>query len=138
MPLYAIEQRAHRRPWSEKVFMASVGTGYRWRQLTLHQQAVGFTVCQQVVDELTLHNIAVAPDYQGRGFGRLLLNDVLDHAARHGLIVFLEVRVSNHAAIHLYTQSGFETVGRRPNYYANNDGREDGLVMRWQANRNLT
>jgi ribosomal-protein-alanine N-acetyltransferase len=47
--------------------------------------------------------------------------------------VFLEVRASNAAAIRLYEGNGFDTVGRRVNYYPAADGREDALVMRWES-----
>lgn len=41
-------------------------------------------------------------------------------------VVLLEVRASNHAAIHLYEKEGFEIVGSRPRFY--NDG-EDAILM---------
>jgi [ribosomal protein S18]-alanine N-acetyltransferase len=43
--------------------------------------------------------------------------------------IFLEVRVSNAAAIALYRASGFVEIGRRRGYYQNTNGREDALLM---------
>ena len=43
--------------------------------------------------------------------------------------IFLEVRPSNHGAILLYHDLGFNEIGRRPNYYPAKGGREDALVM---------
>lgn len=131
---YAIERKAHPIPWSWAVFQASAGDSYYCRRLLSDDHIVGFTISQQVTDELTLHNIAVDPAYQRNGFGRLLLEDVLAYAEKHHYTVYLEVRVSNQAAIALYERVGFDTVGRRSNYYPIDTGREDALVMRWEHN----
>ena len=39
----------------------------------------------------------------------------------------LEVRASNSAAMTLYNEFGFQIVGRRPRYYA--DNKEDAVLM---------
>ena len=39
----------------------------------------------------------------------------------------IEVRESNKKAIKVYTKAGFDVVGRRPDYYQNNN--EDAYVM---------
>lgn len=130
---FSIEEKAHRHPWSWSVFSQSYGEQYRCRRLLSGSQVIGFTISQLVAGELTLHNIAVDPDYQGRGMGNKLMQDLLDYAERERCVVFLEVRASNVAAIRLYERSGFDTVGRRANYYPSGEGREDALVMRWSS-----
>lgn len=65
--------------------------------------------------EYEVHTIGVDPDYQGRGIGRRLLDDLLDYA--DGGAVFLEVRTDNEAAIGLYRSVGFEQIGLRKRYY---------------------
>ncbi|WP_267290487.1 ribosomal protein S18-alanine N-acetyltransferase [Mycobacterium hackensackense] len=65
--------------------------------------------------EHEVHTIGVDPEYQGRGVGRLLLEDLLRFAGRG--VVFLEVRTDNDAAINLYESVGFITVGLRKRYY---------------------
>lgn len=65
--------------------------------------------------EYEVHTIGVDPDYQGRGIGRLLLDDLLDFAKKGE--VFLEVRTDNEPAINLYKSVGFATVGVRKRYY---------------------
>ena len=45
--------------------------------------------------------------------------------------ITLEVRVSNTAAINLYTKYGFSSFGTRKGYYQNNN--EDALIM-WTKN----
>lgn len=131
---YAIELKAHPIPWSWSVFQASAGDGYYCRRLLSDEKVVGFTISQLVADELTLHNIAVDPAFQRHGFGRALLEDLLAYARENHCIVYLEVRASNRTAIALYERVGFDTVGRRNNYYPIDEGREDALVMRWEHN----
>jgi ribosomal-protein-alanine N-acetyltransferase len=65
--------------------------------------------------EYEVHTIGVDPDYQGRGIGRRLLDELLAFADGGG--VYLEVRTDNDAAIALYRSSGFEQIGLRRRYY---------------------
>ncbi len=65
--------------------------------------------------EYEVHTIGVDPDYQGRGIGRRLLDELLAFADRGA--VYLEVRTDNEAAIALYRSTGFEQIGLRRRYY---------------------
>ncbi|RUO73512.1 ribosomal protein S18-alanine N-acetyltransferase [Idiomarina ramblicola] len=132
---FSVEKKAHSHPWPWSVFSQSYGENYRCRRLVSNFGVIGFTISQRVVDELTLHNIAVDPQYQGRGLGNKLMQDLLDYAEENHCIVFLEVRASNVSAIRLYERNGFDTVGRRTNYYPSDEGREDALVMRWSCQK---
>ncbi|MBM7366773.1 ribosomal protein S18-alanine N-acetyltransferase [Gordonia hydrophobica] len=67
--------------------------------------------------ECEVHTIAVEPGHQGEGYGRALLDALLDVADQVHAPVFLEVRTDNDAAIALYQRNGFEVVGTRRNYY---------------------
>jgi ribosomal-protein-alanine N-acetyltransferase len=69
-------------------------------------------------------SICVHPDYQRRGIGKLLLA-ACENALPQRLIK-LTVRKSNHTAIALYKQFGYEQVTVWQNYY---NGGEDGFVM---------
>ncbi len=89
-----------------------------------------FAITQVVLDEASLFNIAVDPAYQRRGFGRALLQHLIDQLlARDVMTLWLEVRASNAPAIALYEQLDFNQVSRRPNYYPCASGREDALIM---------
>ena len=58
-------------------------------------------------------NVAVHPDWRGRGIAGRLMDVVLDDvAARDGRWVGLEVKVDNQVARRLYERLGFEEVGR--------------------------
>jgi ribosomal-protein-alanine N-acetyltransferase len=77
-------------------------------------------------DVLTL---AVDRERWGEGIGTALLEGLLAEAARRGCTeVFLEVRVDNDRAQHLYRRHGFADVGLRRGYYQPSG--VDALVMR--------
>lgn len=78
--------------------------------------------------ENEVHTMAVEPEAQGRGVGRLLLDALLAEADAHGGPVFLDVRVGNEPAIGLYESAGFSRIGVRPRYYQ--PAGADALVMR--------
>lgn len=84
-----------------------------------------------ILDEAHIILMAVHPQYQRQGFGAGMLLRLLNKANNRGMkYATLEVRASNQAAIALYTQLGFTSVGKRPNYYADNG--EDALVL-WRS-----
>jgi ribosomal-protein-alanine N-acetyltransferase len=87
-----------------------------------HGAIAGFVVSRSVFDELEVLNLAVDPDHRRSGVATVLL-EYLD--SPH---LFLEVRESNLSAQSLYSKMGFQTVGRRENYYE--DPPETALVMR--------
>ena len=83
-----------------------------------------------VLDQASIHNIAVRPQWQRQGLGRALLEACLDVMRDAGLqTCLLEVRASNAAALGLYGELGFTLDGRRRDYYRVPSGREDALLM---------
>jgi len=114
-------------------FVAVDGDGRRsgWRAWFgggPERKVIGFVGYWSVLDEAHISTIAVRPEYRGRGIGEALLVGALAHAQKAGAVeASLEVRVSNAAAQNLYRKYGFEEVGRRKNYYRDND--EDAILM---------
>jgi ribosomal-protein-alanine N-acetyltransferase len=89
---------------------------------------VGYAGVMTVADDADVQTVAVSPDVQGRGIGRLLLHGLLRTARDRGCRqVFLEVRSDNIPAIALYENEGFVTNGRRKDYYGFG---VDALTMR--------
>ncbi|MEI7849394.1 MAG: ribosomal protein S18-alanine N-acetyltransferase [Chloroflexota bacterium] len=85
-------------------------------------------VIWRVLDEAHIATIAVHPDFQHQGIGRILLKTGMQAAYNEGArIYYLEVRAGNLAAQKMYTDFGFIVVSRRPNYYKDNG--EDALLM---------
>src|SRR5579884_4220977 len=76
------------------------------------RRVVGYAGLWLMVNEAHITTIAVAPEYQGRGIGELLLLALIDHAIERGaLCMTLEVRVSNHVAQSLYRKYTFRETG---------------------------
>ena len=66
--------------------------------------------------------------YRRRGIARSLIYTLICRAAEKGLsFLTLEVRAGNDEAIALYEKCGFQTVGRRKNYYEKPT--EDAILM---------
>lgn len=129
--MVSIEGKAHSHPMSEGNLADSFGRLYRVLGLKTETNIlIGFAIIQQIVDEVTLIDICIDPAEQGHGYGRLLLNGVVDVAKSSGaVVIMLEVRESNAAARHLYQQAGFTESGRRRGYYSSAEGKEDALLM---------
>ncbi|WP_343554757.1 ribosomal protein S18-alanine N-acetyltransferase [Pantoea sp.] len=128
--LLAIERRAHAFPWSEQTFASNQGERFVNYRLTVDGKLAGFTITQVVLDEASLFNIAIDPDFQRRGYARQLLQHLIaELEQREVLTLWLEVRASNTPAIALYEQLDFHQVSVRPNYYPTASGREDAIIM---------
>lgn len=64
-----------------------------------------------VEDGVNWLGIAVAEKYQGKGYGKLILNDLILQAKKMGFInINLSVDKDNHTAILLYTKYGFSII----------------------------
>jgi len=77
-------------------------------------ELVGLIVLVAHDDHLLIDNVAVDPDFQGRGAGRALLSHAEKVAATHGLF---ELRLYTNAAmtenLELYPRLGYRETGRR-------------------------
>lgn len=79
-----------------------------------------------------IQTIGVLPAYEGRGYARAMLDELIAEAARRGAEdVMLEVSSINPRAQELYRRFGFEHIHTRPRYYR--DG-SDGFIMRLHLN----
>jgi ribosomal-protein-alanine N-acetyltransferase len=118
--LMTIEELCYEHPWPREAFeeeieQADIGAGIVAEDEGL---VVGFLTGMMVVDEFHLHNMAVHPDFRGRGIGRELIVAVESMCREKDFRrILLEVREDNEIARHLYLRMGFESVGTRTNYY---------------------
>jgi len=126
-----VEDRAYLLPWSRANFLDALHSGYQAQMLVAQGQVLGYFVAMQGVDEVHLLNITVAPEFQGQGWARLLLEALAIWSRGVGAQwLWLEVRVGNARAIHVYEAQGFARVGLRKGYYPAGQGlREDAIVM---------
>lgn len=129
---FKIQQASHLNPWSFDLFVSCFDGQYFAYQLLQQDLCHGYYVALQVGPEMTLMDLAVGKEYRTKGEGRLLLEHFLVQCEKNKIAeAWLEVRVTNQAAISLYLSCGFETVECRKNYYPLPDnGREDALIMK--------
>jgi ribosomal-protein-alanine N-acetyltransferase len=120
--------------WSQATFWSELAgvPDRRWYRVAEVDGAivgyVGLGIGEGTGDVQT---IAVAASAQGRGWGRVLLDALLDRASALGCTeVLLEVRSDNAPALALYERSGFAPIATRRRYYA--DG-TDALILRWRS-----
>jgi ribosomal-protein-alanine N-acetyltransferase len=127
----AIEQNSYAFPWSENIFRDCLRVGYTCRALDMAGQIIGYGVMSLGAGEAHILNVCVRDEFRNLGFGRRLLEHLLERAAAAGVSeAFLEVRPSNLAAIRLYQRLGFDQIGIRRGYYQAPDGREDAIVLK--------
>ena len=127
----AIEQGSYAFPWSENIFRDCLRVGYTCRALDLEGRIIGYGVMSLGAGEAHILNVCVREEFRTVGFGRRLLEHLIERAASAGVAeAFLEVRPSNLSAIRLYQHLGFEQIGIRRGYYQAPDGREDAIVLK--------
>ena len=124
------ERRGYAHPWSQGIFEDCMTNGNCCWVLEVSGCIVGHGILSVGAGEAHLLNICVNPDFQGKGYGRVLVEHLVSQARSQAAIsMFLEVRASNQVAYQLYEKLGFNEVGVRENYYPAFVGREDALVL---------
>ena len=100
----------------------SLDTGSR------ENHVAGYIVARLSAGELHINNVAVRPEFRGRGIGQALLTRILAQGRKlEATVAFLELRAGNSIAQSLYEKAGFVPSGKRRNYYS--DPVEDALTM---------
>lgn len=144
--IVAIEQASFHDPWSEvalsqtamredSVFLTVVSTTVVNTTVVddlcgASQKLCGFGCILTVANEGELVDIAVSPQYRGRGIGQMLMTALLTEAKKRQIEqIFLEVRLSNTPARKLYQKNDFVEIGVRKRYYR--EPVEDAILMRW-------
>lgn len=127
----AIEASAYEHPWTRGNFLDSLRSGYQAQLLVAGDRLLGYFVAMKGVDEVHLLNITVAPEFQGQGWGRVMLDAIaLWSRGQRAQWLWLEVRTGNERAQRIYLRHGYRRVGERKGYYPAADGRrEDAVVM---------
>ena len=125
-----IEIKANPMPWTEKNLTDCLSNGYYCLIQEVNQEVSGFAIQTISLQEAHLLNIGIREKFRNKGLGQDLLNQIVLASKEMGSKkISLEVRVSNKAAIDLYSKSGFKKLSLKKNYYGLPDGREDALIM---------
>lgn len=125
-----IEKLSFTTPWSKQAFLSELLDNDRAYYLVakVNERAVGYIGIWLIAGEGHVTNVAVHPDYRGRGIGNQLMTAIERLAGERGVNrLTLEVRVSNERAQNLYRKLGYLPAGIRRRYYRDND--EDALIM---------
>lgn len=126
-----IEEASFPRPWSRAHFIAELESPHSFPFVAFNESGriVGYICMMQILDEGHVLDVAVHPEWKGKGIGRFLVQRGLQECRLRGAeFVSLEVRASNSGAIALYQQLGFKQVGVRKRYYENG---EDAIMMEY-------
>jgi ribosomal-protein-alanine N-acetyltransferase len=125
-----IENEVHAYPWTQGNFLDSIKSNHACLMMKLNEEIIGYAVMMFILDECHLLNISIKKNMQKKGYGSHLLNEVIRRAnLTHAKTIYLEVRVSNQAAINLYDKHGFNEMSIRKDYYRAREGREDAVLM---------
>jgi len=95
-------------------------------------------VLASVVSERVAHitQLCVAPEQQGRGLGRRLIEHAVGILRREGFQgATLTVTVANSRAIQLYRSLGFSTLNNFPAFAWDGPAKKARLTSAWTASR---
>jgi ribosomal-protein-alanine N-acetyltransferase len=141
--IYGIERLSFAAPWPRESFERELGDSlaryFIARLPSAHagifanggdgdKVIIGYCGYWSIVGEAHITNVAVHPDFRGKGYGSGLLRAMLRDMRETGhSAATLEVREDNHAAIRLYEGFGFKRAGVRKNYYERE--KKDAIIM---------
>ncbi len=139
--LVEIEKSIQVAPWTADHFKTELEKPYShvW-VLTddeTDSQIYGYVVFWFMMEDCHILNVGVDLPYRGMGYGKKMIRQALNLAAREGKErAILEVRKTNAAAIQLYHSLGF-TIGQvRKSFYSNGEDayqmtlsiKDDGVI----------
>lgn len=130
--LAALHRSCFADPWDEAVMAEMLAMPGVFGWIAGHGEApAGFILVRAAGGEAEILSIGVIPAARRRGLARALLDTALKATRAAGATaLFLEAAEDNKAAKRLYEQAAFETVGRRPAYYARPGGAVAACIMR--------
>ncbi len=126
--IFAIESKEIIVPWSKDALLSLIRKqNIIFRVMLLDDEVIGYYSFQKVFDEGYINNIAIKREYQSKGYGTKLFEDLIERAHKFEVnALTLEVEVDNDRAIKLYKKFGFQEEGRRKNFYLN---KKDAIIM---------
>jgi GNAT superfamily N-acetyltransferase len=84
----------------------------RFRVAQVGREIAGFCALSIEARDASVDDLFVAPDFIGVGVGRILMQDILEYARRHGIrLVHVEADPN---AVDFYEREGFQVCGEVP------------------------
>ena len=88
---------------------------------------IGFVCFFHVRDEIEIIKICIIKSHQRKNYGSILINEIKKLNIKK---IFIEVSIENVNAINFYLKNGFQKIGVRKGYYANDkSSRLDALRL---------
>ena len=128
--IYEIEQQSFSVPWRLESVLAELEGAANKLYIVICEEnhIVGYAGAWLVYDEGQITNIAILPSARGKGYGSKLTKQLIDECFSRGMHeIFLEVRISNLAALAMYRNLGFSVKGIRKEY--SSEPTEDAYIM---------
>jgi ribosomal-protein-alanine N-acetyltransferase len=126
-----VERNSFLTPWSREAFQSELMQTYTVYLVAREgTKVVAHGGMHVIWEDAHVTNIAVLPEYRGRGLGERMMHELIARAAVRGARrMTLEVRATNVTAQNLYRKLGFITApgAVRKGYYT--DTGEDAIVM---------
>ncbi len=134
--LAELEKICFHTPWTEKQLLEELENKHSlFLVAKKDKNIVGYVGCQTTIDGGYITNVVVSPEMRCQGVAQKLLSELASKIKEKKLdFITLEVRVSNTAAINLYSKMNYKEVGIRKNFYRN--PKEDALLMTYKINKN--
>jgi [ribosomal protein S18]-alanine N-acetyltransferase len=127
---FTLHNQVQYSPWSVGIFTDCLTKPYFAYSMHAANTLLGYYVAMQVLEEVTLMDLAVDPAQQGKGYGKRLLEHFINQCEqRSATEAWLEVRESNKRAIALYHNAYFNVIEERKNYYLKPGGTESAIIM---------
>lgn len=125
--IYEISNSCLRNSWSLNLYKEDFKNIFsKYFSLMYDNKLIGFLSAYVIINEVNITNIAINKNYQGNGFSKYLLSNLID--SYKNFEIFLEVRESNYVAINLYKKFKFMEIHKRINYY--NNPVENAIIMK--------
>ncbi len=129
--VHTIECAAYPSPWSKELLRDCMRAQLDFRVLEIESGViVGYIISRYKLKICHILNIGIHPDYQNKGYGQAILQEVLNTCPLEIRIFLLDVRPSNARALHIYKKMGFYSTRVKRGYYRDQQGIENALVMK--------
>ena len=104
---------------------------YKNENIKVFSDNHGIAIASYIEDECELYFLGVKNNKKRLGHGTNILRNLITKSKALGTKkIFLEVNINNKAALKLYTNAGFKSLGIRKEYYRNLlNSFDDGILM---------
>lgn len=132
--IVSIEDSLYKDKWTKEAYLRDLENDIAFNYVLEHDGVIlGYYGFWVLFDNIDITKVSIRKELQGKGLSNILMEDMFKRISNSDIVTAtLEVRVSNEAAIGLYSKYGFKKISVREKYY---EGVEDAYVMQKEVNR---